>query len=113
VLAAACLAAANPKVADAQAKAKAGRFDEAIAVLEPLQKANPKDAEVTKALAEIHLKYGDSLMYNEQLPPFRKYPGALKQYRAVLGYDKTNKDAALKIKTIEGIYQSMGRPIPQ
>jgi tetratricopeptide (TPR) repeat protein len=107
------LMAANPKVTGAMAKVKAGKFEEAIAVLEPLHKTSPKDAEVTKALAETHLKYGDSFMYNENLPPRQKYRPALKQYRTVLQYDKDNKDAQNKIKVIETIYKQMGMPVPQ
>ena len=109
----ALLFAANPKVAEAQAKVKAGKFEEAVALLDPAYKANPKDAEITKALAETHLKYGDSFMYNEALPPRQKYRPALKQYREVLTYDPKNKDAQDKIKLIEGIYKQMGMPIPQ
>ena len=56
---------------------------------------------------------GDFNMFNEQMPPFRKYPAALRAYRQVLTYDKTNKKAATNIKTIEDIYKSMGRPVPQ
>lgn len=107
------LSAANPKVAEAQAKVKAGKYEEALAALDPLHKSNPKDAEVNKALAEAHLKYGDSFMYNENLPPRQKYAPALRQYRAVLAVDPGNKDAAGKVKLIENIYKQMGRPIPQ
>ena len=109
----ALLMAANPVVAEAQAKAKAGKFEEALALLDPAYKTNPKDAEITKALAETHLKYGDSFMYNEALPPRQKYRPALKQYRDVLTFDPKNKDAQDKIKLIEGIYKQMGMPIPQ
>lgn len=104
--------AANPKIADAAAKVKAGKYEEAIALLEPLQQASPKDAEVTAGLVNAHLKYGDYFMFNEQLPPRQKYRPALKQYRTVLKYDPANKDAAAKIKLIEGIYKQMGLPIP-
>lgn len=104
---------ANPKVAEADAKVKAGKFEEAISLLEPLNKANPKDAEITRSLANAHLKYGDSFMYNESLPPRQKYRPALKQYRKVLEYDKSNKDATTKINLIESIYKQMGMPIPQ
>lgn len=107
------LAAANPKVAEAQAKIKAGKFEEALAVLDPIHMANPKDAEVNKALAEAHLKYGDSFMYNENLPPRQKYAPALRQYRAVVAVEPSNKDAQNKITLIENIYRQMGRPIPQ
>jgi len=107
------LAAANPKVTDAEAKVKAGKFEEALAVLDPLYKANPKHAEVSKALVNAHLKYGDSFMYNESLPPRQKYAPALRQYRAVIAVDPSNKDAQTKIKLIEDIYKQMGRPVPQ
>lgn len=111
--AAVCLLAANPKVTQADAKVKAGKFEEAFALLDPLHKANPKDAEVNKALAAAHLKYADSFMNNESLPPRQKYRPALKQYREVLTYDPANKDAKEKINLIEGIYKQMGMPIPQ
>ena len=107
------LMAANPKVTEAQAKVKAGKFEEALALLDPAYKTNPKDAEITKALAETHLKYGDSFMYNQALPPRQKYRPALKQYRDVLTFDPNNKDAQDKIKLIEGIYKQMGMPVPQ
>jgi tetratricopeptide (TPR) repeat protein len=107
------LLAANPKVTEAQAKVKAGKFEEAIALLEPAQKSAPKDAELNSALADAHLKYGDSFMFNENLPPRQKYRPALKQYRQVLTYDPANKDAKTKINTIETIYKQMGMPIPQ
>lgn len=103
----------SPKVAEAQAKVKAGKFEEAIAILEPAYKASPKDAEVSKALADAHLKYGDSFMYNEQLPPRQKYRPALKQYRSVLAVDPANKDAKAKVTLIENIYKQMGMPVPQ
>lgn len=111
--AAICLLAANPKVTQAEAKVKAGKFEEAFALLDPLYKANAKDAEVNKALADAHLKYADSFMNNEALPPRQKYRPALKQYREVLTYDPANKDAKAKISLIEGIYKQMGMPIPQ
>jgi tetratricopeptide (TPR) repeat protein len=105
---------ADPKLLkDAKAKVDAKKFDEAIALLDPAYKANPKDPDLNKALADAHLKNGDSYMYNEQLPPRMKYRPALKEYRAVLVYDKDNKDAKTKIQTIESIYKSMGMPIPQ
>ena len=88
----------------------AKKYDEAIATLEKAQKANPKAADVQKGLAEAHLAKADSFMYNDALPPRMKYPQALRSYRKVLQYDKTNKKAQEGIATIEGIYKSMGRP---
>ena len=107
------LLAADPAVDQARKHVAAKKYDEAIAVLEPAQKKNPKSAEVTKALVDTYLAKGDSLMYNDELPPRMKYPPALKAYRQVLVYDKANKKALSNIATIEGIYKSMGRPVPQ
>lgn len=107
---------AQPKVVtDAKAKTKAGKYEEAITQLDAaLKTASAKDAPAIKtALAETYLAQGDYYMYNEQLPPFKKYPGALKSYRQVLQYDAKNETAKKNIATIEGIYKSMGRPIPQ
>lgn len=107
------LAAADPQATKARDLAKAGKYDEAISTLETAYKAKPKSAELKTALAETHLAHADYYMYNEQMPPMRKYPTALRQYRAVLQYDKTNKKALDSVKTIEDIYKSMGRPVPQ
>src|SRR4051812_34239520 len=107
------LVAADSSVDKAKKQIAAKQYDEAIVTLEGAQKANPKSPEVRKALADAYLGKGDSMMYNESLPPRMKYPGALKAYRQVLQYDKDNKKAHDGINTIEGIYKSMGRPIPQ
>ncbi len=112
-LAASTLLAQNAKVTEARALMKDKKFEEAITVLEGAHKAAPKNDEVRLALAEAHVAFGNSYMYNDQLPPFRKYPSALKEFRKALTYDKDNKKATTNIATIESIYKSMGRPIPQ
>ena len=112
---AASLLALEPKVVtEAKAMTKAGQHPEAVAALEGALKTSPKDAVAIKtALVEANMALADFNMFNEQLPPFRKYPAALRAYRQVLTYDKANKKAATNIKTIEDIYKSMGRPVPQ
>lgn len=97
-------------VEDAQKLVKAGKFDDAIALLE---KSDAKQPAVSKTLVEAHMGKADSFMSNPQVPPREKYTTALREYRKVLVYDKTNKKATDNIKTIEDIYKSMGRPIPQ
>lgn len=116
LMAAAVVAAAlcaSSIVDDARKKIKEGKYEEAIAGLEPARKSAPKDAAITRALVDAHLAYGDFFMFNQQMRPMQKYPSALKQYRQVLVYDKTNAKAKENIGTIEGIYKSMGRPVPQ
>ena len=97
---------AKKKIAD-------GKYEEAITDLDAAFKKNPKSAELKKALAGAYLAQGNSLMNNAQMPPFRKYPGALKSFRKTVEYDPTNTEAKTNIKTIEDIYKSMGRPVPQ
>lgn len=110
---AASLFAADAAVEKAKKQIAEKKYDEAITALETAHKANSKSAEIKKALADAYLGKGDSMMYNESLPPRMKYPGALKAYRSVLTYDANNAKAKQNIATIEGIYKSMGRPIPQ
>ncbi len=107
-----CLFAAKP-VDDAKALIKAKKFDEAIALLEPAHKAKPSDAAVKSTLVEALMGSADGYMYNEQLPPFRKYPNALRLYRRVVEIDKSNQKAKDNVAMIEQIYKSMGRPVPQ
>jgi tetratricopeptide (TPR) repeat protein len=109
------LMAADPKVVtDAKALNKAGKHTEAITALEGALKTSPKDAVAIKAtLGESYLALADSIMANHRLVPREKYPPALRAYRKVLEYDKTNRKAIDTIAQIEGIYKSLGRPIPQ
>lgn len=107
------LAADAALLKQAQTKLNDKKYDEALALLEPAYKKTPNDAALAKAMADAHLKYGDFYLNNGQLPPFQKYPNALRQYRAVLAIDKNNKAAKDNIALIEGIYKSMGRPVPQ
>ena len=107
------MAAADAAVEQARKKIAEKKFDEAISSLESEHKAKPKSAEVQKALAEAYVGKADSFMYNESLPPRQKYPQALRAYRQAMTVDKENKKAKEGVATIEGIYKSMGRPVPQ
>src|SRR6266540_150669 len=111
-LLAATLFAADPAVDQAKKKVAEHKYDEAITSLQAAYKQKPKSTELQKALADTYLAKANSFMYNDALPPRQKYPEALRSYRKVLEYDKTNKKAQEGVSTIEGIYKSMGRPIP-
>ncbi len=113
VFIAGALYAAEPAVEKANKLIADKKYDEAITTLDAAEKAKPKSVEIQKALASAYLGKADSLMYNSSLPPRQKYPDALRAYRKVLLYDKTNKKAQEGVSTIEGIYKQMGRPIPQ
>lgn len=112
VLGSSLLLAAKP-LDDAKALMKDKKFEEAVAVLDPAVKATPQDKALKTTMVEALLGNGDAYMYNDKIPPFRKYPTALKSYRRVLEFDKTNQKAKDNIALIEGIYKSMGRPVPQ
>lgn len=112
-LTAGLLLAANAKIDEAKAKLKAQKYGEAITLLRAEHEKNPKDKQVTEALSEAHTVYGESVMNNAAMPPFRKYPAALKEFRTALELDKENKKARENIDLIESIYKSMGRPVPK
>lgn len=106
------LLAANP-VTDAKALIKAKKFEEAVTLLEPALKAKPADAATKATMVEALMGSADSYMYNESLPPFKKYPTALRMYRRVVEIDKGHQKAKDNVAMIENIYKSMGRPVPQ
>ncbi len=97
-------------VEDSQKLIKEGKYDEAIALLE---KSDAKQPAIAKGLVSAHMAKADFFMNNPDVPPMRKYPTALREYRKVLVYDKTNKKAQENVQLIEGIYKQMGREIPK
>jgi hypothetical protein len=106
------LLAANPTVEEAHKKIADKKYDEAIAQLETAYKAKPQP-DLKKALAEAWLAKAGAFMNDQNAPPRVKYPTALRSYREVLKYDAANQTAKQNIAQIEGIYKSMGRPVPQ
>jgi tetratricopeptide (TPR) repeat protein len=99
--------------ADAQKMIADGKYDEAITALDGAFKKDPKSAALKKSLIGAYMAKGDFFMFKAQVPPFRKYPEALRSYRKVTEMDPANAKAKENIKTIEDIYKSMGRPVPQ
>ncbi len=90
------------------------KYDEAkLKELEAKLAKAPKDAKLKKQAAEANYQVGHTMMLNPELPPRMKYPGALKYFRRTLALDPTHAKAGKEKQTIEDIYKSMGRPIPQ
>lgn len=87
--------------------------EETIARLEAELKKNPKDAKAKTALADAYFAHGEAQMFDDKLPPFRKYPAALRAFRKAVEYNSNHKKAKEHIATIEGIYKSMGREVPK
>ena len=112
-----CLAlplfAAASVIDDSRKLMKDGKFEEAVNQLEAAYKANPKSDDIKIALAEAHFQYGDSLMYAKDVPPMKKYPAALREFRRARELKPDHMPAKDRIDTIEGIYKSMGRPVPK
>ncbi|MCX6136686.1 MAG: hypothetical protein NTV54_04220 [Ignavibacteriales bacterium] len=100
------------KITEANNLMTSGDFEKGIAVLDGLGKEAPADTAVLHARVAGYMKYATFLMYESPLPPKQKYSTALKMYRSAVKLDPTNKVAKENIATIEGIYQQMGRPIP-
>lgn len=73
-------------------------------------KAPGASAADKKAAADAYLARGN-VYYSAGQPRLYKY--ALADFRQVLKYDPENGEAKEKVDTIVGIYQSMGRPIPE
>ena len=63
-----------------------------------------------KVAADAYLARGN-VYWNGGNPKLYKY--ALADFKQVLKYDPTNGEAREKIDTIVGIYQSMGRAVPE
>lgn len=97
----------------AKKKMAQGKYEEAVADLDAAYQKNPKSAELKKALAGAHFAQGQATMKNEQLPPMRKYPAALRSFRKAVALDPGHAEAKSNIQTIEDVYKSMGRPVPQ
>lgn len=87
-------------------------FEKGIAMLDDMGKSSPNDEVLKKAQVDAHIKYGNYLMYESTLPPKEKYPSALRQYRMAVAIEPTNAEAKQNINLIEGIYNQMGRTVP-
>ena len=88
-------------------------YEKGIAILEDVGKGSPSDVAVKAARVDAHMKYANYFMYESSFPPKEKYPSALREYRLVTEIDPANNEAKQNISLIEGIYNQMGRPIPQ
>lgn len=86
-------AALDKKVEQAEAKAKAPNASQADKL----------------AAASAYLERGN-IFYAAGNPSLYKF--ALRDFRRTLRYDPNNEEARAKQQQIVGIYQSMGRPVP-
>lgn len=87
-------------------------MDDKVAEAKAAYEQNPSDAAAKKAYLNVTLQNAQFYMYKSPLPPNQKYPKALHGYREVLKLDPSNAQASESIAMIEGIYKSLGKPVP-
>ncbi len=80
---------------------------------EAAYKKKPTDAKLKKAHLDAATKLADAVLVSPALAPKDKYPKSLRVYRGIMKVDPKNAHAKKQIDLIEGIYRSMGRPIPK
>jgi hypothetical protein len=106
----------QPPYAGGGADASDPDVDKLVAAAQKLEKqakAKPKDAKLKLKVAEAFYQAGHTMMMSPKLAPRVKYRGALAHFRTTLKYNSKHVKAAEEKKTIEDIYKSMGRPVPQ
>lgn len=72
-----------------------------------------KSKESLEEYRDAAMEYGEMILNAGHLPPKDKYPPSLRAFREVLILEPNNPIAQNRIELIEGIYESMGRPIPE
>jgi tetratricopeptide (TPR) repeat protein len=87
------------------------QYEEALEILRNADQENPQ---VKQLQRDAHLLYGLWLTYSaDTVQMSERMGGALRHYRRVLELDPENTRAKVEIDQIEGIYEQMGRPIPE
>ncbi len=86
-------------------------YEEALA---KLKKSDNNPEEVHRLKVRTHLAYASYLTHEaDHLAMGERMSDALRHYRRVLELDENNTQAITHIELIEGIYDQMGRDIPQ
>lgn len=107
------IAAAQAQSADLAAeKVKLAKLETAYGLCKKKYSAKKTDVKLKKAYLDATLAFANGVMYTPVYKSTVKYPKALRLYREVLTLDPKNKVATESRDTIESIYRSMGKPIP-
>jgi hypothetical protein len=88
-------------------------IDAKVAALRVELAKDPQNAQARTAFVSAALENANYYMFNETLPPMKKYPSALRYYRAVLAVEPDHEEARRAVETIESIYAAMDRPLPE
>jgi hypothetical protein len=92
---------------------KSGPTDEQVAALQEAYDKNKSNDAAKQLLVGALVARADFYMGADEIAPREKYPKALALYRRAVALDPSNTTAQEGISTIEGIYKSMGRPVPE
>lgn len=108
-------AAAQSKLSDLDKKelAMLADLEKKHVAAETAFKKKPTDAKLKKAHLDAARKLANAVLVSPALAPKDKYPKSLRVYRGIMKIDPKNAHAKKQIDLIEGIYRSMGRPIPK
>ena len=88
--------------------------DEYESALELLDEAGDETAGVDALRVRVHLAYANYLTHEaDHLAMRARMATALRHYRRVTELDPANSQALTHIELIEGIYEQMGRDIPE
>ncbi len=90
---------------------EANEYEEA---LDLLRNSEVEDADIRELKIEAHLAYGYYLTHEaDHLEMGDRMANALRHFRRVLELDAGNSQALTHVELIEGIYEQMGRDIPE
>ena len=81
--------------------------------LEERYAANRGDIQLRAELVGATYELAEGVMYRSAAPPNRKYPAALRLFRAVLALEPNHEKALENKKIIEDIYEALGKPLPE
>ena len=97
---------------DSKELARLAKLEAAQVAAKRASLAKPKSAGLKKAYVKATLAVGKAYMTTPAVAPRVKYPKSLRYYREARKADPKNAEAIEAITMMEGIYRSMGRPIP-
>lgn len=95
-------------------KEKLAKHEAAYTKAKRAYEADPKrPADKRKTLVEATVQFGATTMVSPVLTSQVKYPKALRLFREALKLDPKHAKAREYRDLIEGIYKSMGKPVPK
>jgi hypothetical protein len=80
--------------------------------LEERYAASRGDNQLRAELVGATYELAEGVMYRSAAPPNRKYPAALRLFRAVVALEPNHEKAHENKKIIEDIYEALGKPLP-